>query len=60
MLGVYGEEGAFLLRPVGQISWFESVGRTFGTAQLGKLAGLREWVELLERRSVDFDGKGWR
>ena len=42
MLGVYGEEGAFLLRPV------------------GKLAGLREWVELLERRSVDFDGKGWR
>ena len=34
MLGVYGEEGAFLLRPV------------------GKLAGVREWVELLERRSI--------
>ena len=33
MLGVYGEEGSFLLRPVGQISWFEGVGRTFGTAQ---------------------------
>ena len=42
MLGVYGEEGSFLLRPVRPI------------------AGLREWVELLERRSVNFDGKGWR
>ena len=32
-LEVYGEEGPFLLRPIGQNSWFERVGRTFGTAQ---------------------------
>ena len=33
MLGVYGEEGLFLVCPVGQNTGFERVGRTFGTAQ---------------------------
>ena len=30
VFGVYGEEGSFLLRSVGQNTWFERVGQTFG------------------------------
>ena len=43
-----GEEEAFLLCPVGHISWFERVGRTFGTAapiltaRAGAKAGYRD------------------
>ena len=33
VLGVYGEEGLFMVCPFGQNTGFERVGRTLGTAQ---------------------------
>ena len=39
VLGVYGEEGLFMVCPFGQNTGSERVGRTFGTAQY--------WVPLI-------------